>query len=136
MLSWQANKVATVGTRLTAQQMPLSARTDFAVLAALDEFGTMSQADLGRRLGLDRNDVSVVVTRLEADANVQRVPDPADSRRNRVVLRARGRRYLDELQERADLVQESLLARLGTREREQLRLLLDQVLDEHPGWSA
>ena len=70
LTSWQANKVATLGARLTAQRMPLGARADFAVLAALEEYGALSQAELGRRLGLDRNDVNAIVTRIEAQGRL------------------------------------------------------------------
>ena len=96
----------------------------------------MSQADLGRCLGLDRNDVSVVVTRLQADNRVRRVPDPADARRNRVALLNRGSRHLADLQQRADIVQESLLATFNDDERAQLRSLLDRILEQHPGTGA
>ena len=39
LASWQASKVSTLGARLTAPRMPLGARTDFAVLAALEATG-------------------------------------------------------------------------------------------------
>ena len=70
LASWQAGRVATIGARLTATRMPLEARSDFAVLAALTEFGALTQADLGRRLGLDRANVNGIVARLE-EAKVQ-----------------------------------------------------------------
>lgn len=136
LLSWQAGKVATVGTRLTAQHMPLSARTDYAILAALEEYGPLSQAELGRRLGLDRNDVSTVLARLAHDRAVERTPDPADPRRNRVTASTSGLRYLAELQTHADTVQHDLLAGLDTHERAQLTALLDRVLAQHPAQSA
>src|SRR5262249_15970484 len=59
-----------LGARMTARHMPLTARSDFAVLAALEEYGALSQADLGRRLGLDRNEVSGIVTRLASGRHV------------------------------------------------------------------
>ena len=136
LVSWQAGKVATVGARLTAAHMPLSARTDFAVLAALEEYGSLSQADLGRRLGLDRNDVSTVLARLEAEGRVRREPDAVDPRRNRVTATTAGLRYLSELQDHADVVQRDLLGALNTKERTQLVALLDRVLASHPAQPA
>lgn len=133
LLSWQAGKVATVGTRLTAQHMPLSARTDFAILAALEEYGSLSQAELGRRLGLDRNDVSTVLARLERDRAVERTADPANTRRNRVTVTSSGVRYLSELQTHADAVQHDLFAALDNKERVQLIALLDRVRTKHSG---
>ncbi|MFJ5306852.1 MarR family winged helix-turn-helix transcriptional regulator [Streptomyces sp. NPDC088350] len=131
LASWQAGKVSTLGARLTAQRMPLGARADFAVLAALEEYGALSQAEIGRRLGLDRNDVSGIVNRLEGCHRVDRQADPANRRRNAVTLTATGRRHLDELQQHADAVQAELLAGLDAAERRQLHSLLAKVLDSH-----
>jgi DNA-binding MarR family transcriptional regulator len=136
LVSWQAHKVATIGARLTASHMPLAARTEFAVLAALEEFGDLSQADLGRRLGLDRNEISTVLARLESEKAVTRTPDPADQRRNIVAATAAGQRHLDRLQAHADVVQDDLLARLTTTQRTQLTSLLAKVLEQHPGQPA
>jgi DNA-binding MarR family transcriptional regulator len=131
LASWQANKVSTLGARLTAQRMPLSARADFAVLAALEEYGALSQAEIGRRLGLDRNDVSGILNRLEGGRRVDRQADPANRRRNVVTLTAAGKRHLEELQEHADAVQAELLAGLDAAERRQLHALLAKLLDSH-----
>lgn len=132
LVSWQANKVATLGARLTGQHMPLAARADFAVLAALDEYGRLSQAELGRRLGLDRNDVSTVLSRLEQDRSITRKPDPANLRRNIVAVTRTGLRQLADLQVHADAVQNELLDGLDATERAHLVGLLDKVLAQHP----
>jgi len=136
LTSWQANKVSTLGARMTAQHMPLTARADFAVLAALEEYGALSQADLGRRLGLDRNEVSGIVTRLQRDHRVDRQVDPANRRRNVVTLTASGKRHLEEIQRHADAAQDELLVGLGTAERRQLNALLAKLLDSHRPQSA
>jgi DNA-binding MarR family transcriptional regulator len=136
LTSWQASKVSTLGARMTARHMPLTARSDFAVLAALEEYGPLSQADLGRRLGLDRNDVSGVVTRLASGRHVDRQADPSNRRRNVVTLTASGRRYLEEIQRHADAAQDELLAGLGPAERRQLNELLAKLLSSHRGQPA
>jgi DNA-binding MarR family transcriptional regulator len=136
LASWQAGRVATIGARLTATRMPLEARSDFAVLAALTEFGALSQADLGRRLGLDRANVNGIVTRLERDGFVQRTPDPGDRRRLLLTPTDEGAARLVELEHLATEVQGELLAPLEADEREQLRTLLDKVLDAHPAQPA
>lgn len=132
LVSWQAGKVATIGARLTAAHMALSARTDFALLAALEEYGPLSQAELGRRLGLDRNDTSTSVARLQDNNAVLREPDAADPRRNRVTVTEPGLRYLNKLQDHADAVQRDLLDGLDPQERTRLVALLDRVLAHHP----
>jgi DNA-binding MarR family transcriptional regulator len=131
LASWQTNKVSTLGARLTAPRMPLGGRADFAVLATLEECGSLSQAELGRRLGLDRNDVNAVLNRLQPVHYVDRTPDPVDRRRNVVTLTDAGRRHLDELQEHADAVQDELLKGLDATERQQLQSLLAKVLGSH-----
>ena len=134
LTTWQVSKVSTLAARLTAQRMPLSARTDSAVLAALDEYGSLSQADLGRRLGLDRNDVNAVVNRLQAAGHVNRGADATDRRRNTVSITAAGRVYLDEILYHAGDVQDELLAGLTPTERRQLTVLM--AILEKPCTSA
>ncbi len=136
LVSWQAHKVATIGARLTAARMPLAARTEFAVLAALEEFGELSQAELGRRLGLDRNDISTVLAQLEGNDAITRAADSTDRRRNIVSITERGQQHLETLQYHADLVQNDLLAELTAPQRTQLTLLLATILDQHPGQPA
>jgi MarR family transcriptional regulator, lower aerobic nicotinate degradation pathway regulator len=131
LASWQTGKVATLGARLFARHMPLGARADYAVLAALAEYGPLSQAGIGRRLGLDRNDVNGILNRLQDRHQVERQADPADRRRNLVTLTGAGQQYLDELQRYADTVQDELLAGLDPAEQRQLQALLAKLLGAH-----
>lgn len=131
LTSWQAHKLSTIGARMTARHMPLTARSDFAVLAALEEYGPLSQADLGRRLGLDRNDVSGIVTRLHAGGHVDRQANPDDRRRNLVTVNKAGLRYLGEIQLNADKAQAELLSGLDVDERRRLHALLAKALEAH-----
>lgn len=131
LASWQANKVGTLGARLTARRMPLPARSDFAVLASLDEYGPLSQADIGRHLGLDRNDVNGILLRLEGAEHISRRADPSDRRRNIVILTDGGARHLSELQLHADAVQDELVHGLTVAEQQQLRDLLAKLLESH-----
>lgn len=131
LTSWQVSKVSTLAARLTAARMPLSARTDSAVLASLEEYGPLSQAELGRRLGLDRNDVNAVLNRLQAAARISRQPDAADRRRNVISITTPGKNYLDEIFRHVDEVQTELLAGLTFAERQQLNALLTKLLESH-----
>ncbi|GAA2913508.1 hypothetical protein Acy02nite_69790 [Actinoplanes cyaneus] len=136
LASWQTGRVSTLGARLTAARMPLESRSDFAVLAALEEYGELSQAEIGRRLGLDRNNVNGIVTRLDDHGHIERRTDPADRRRNIVAATEAGLRHLRELDALAQQVQDELLAALDADEREQLRLLLEKTLTGHPAQPA
>lgn len=91
----------------------------------------MSQADLGRRLGLDRNDITEIVGRLASGRHVDRRPDPADRRRNVVSISPLGRQYLDDLERIAHEVQNELLQGLDDDDRAALAALLDGVLSSH-----
>ena len=120
-----------LGARLTARHMPLTARAEFTVLASLEEYGPLSQADIGRRLGLDRNEVSSTVARLADEGHVDRRPNPTDRRRNVVTLTAAGSRRLAEIQAYADAAQAEPLAGLNAGERSALAALLAKLLDSH-----
>jgi DNA-binding MarR family transcriptional regulator len=132
LLSWQINKANVIGARLTGARMPVTGRSDFAVLAALEEYGALSQADLGRRLGLDRNTVNGIATRLDAGGHIVRSTDPSDRRRNTVEITPAGIAYLDELQAATDAVQADLTAHLTDAQTNELRALLAALLNGHP----
>lgn len=136
LTSWQVSKVSTLATRLTAQRMPVSARADSAVLAALEEYGPLSQADLGRRLGLDRNDINAILNRLQAGAHVDRQADPSNRRRNIITLTPSGQTHLDDLFSHVEAVQRELLTGLTSTERQQLTALLTKLLSSHAAQPA
>lgn len=136
LASWQAGRMALLGTRLTASRMPLEARGDFAVLACVAERGALSQADIGRLLGMDRNNVHGIVSRLDATGMLRREADPSDRRRNTLALTEQGRSRLEDLERRAEQVQEELLAPLSRAEGRQLQALLGKLLARHPDLGA
>jgi DNA-binding MarR family transcriptional regulator len=102
-------------------------RSQFSMLAALAEFGPMSQADLGRRVGLDRSDVATAVATLADDGLVDRTPDLQDRRRNVVRVTTEGQVRLTALDAAAHAAQDELLASLSAAERGQLVALLTRV---------
>jgi len=98
-----------------------------AVLAALAEFGPAAQADIGRRLGVDRSDMVAILNDLERAGYVSRVPDPSDKRRNSVSLTAGGQTALDRFDRLIAQADAALLEPLSLAEREQLVSLLERV---------
>ena len=97
------------------------------VLAALAEFGPASQASLGRRVEMDRSDVTAAVSELAADGLVERAADAGDRRRNVVTITDAGRARLRRLDEVLNGVQDELLAPLSAPERAALIGLLERL---------
>ena len=100
---------------------------DFRVLAALDEYGPASQAEIGRHTGVDRSDVVATVNDLLASRFVRRRPDAEDRRRNIVTITAAGTAKLERLDAMLDGVQDAVLAPLTATERRTLLRLLAKM---------
>ncbi|WP_405676120.1 MarR family transcriptional regulator [Streptomyces sp. NBC_01511] len=104
----------------------------YRILAALDEFGVASQAELGRRCNMDRSGVVAAINELAEQGCVERTPDPDDRRRNRVTLATAGPRQLRRLDEALDRVQQDdLLEPLSADDRQALTRLLTRLLTHH-----
>jgi DNA-binding MarR family transcriptional regulator len=86
-------------------------------LAAVDQYGPSSQADLGRHTGIDRSDVVAAVNELVARGFARRAPDRSDRRRNVVTITRRGVSLLERLDTALDHVQDAVLAPLTRTER-------------------
>jgi DNA-binding MarR family transcriptional regulator len=128
--SWLTSQVARRAERLVGDELAREGvrRPDFAVLTSLAEQGAASQAELGRRLWIDRSDLHAILNTLEGDGLVKRIRDDADRRRNVVALTSRGKRVLARLDARVDAAQEALLAPLSASDRRELGRLLKQLV--------
>lgn len=100
----------------------------YRLLAALDEWGPASQAELGRSTGIDRSDVTNALHDLESRGLVERAVDPAHKRRNIVTLTADGGVMLAELDQVVEGVQRDFLAPLTPAQRKQLLDLMGRLL--------
>jgi DNA-binding MarR family transcriptional regulator len=134
MPSWLLSRAAMAGDRLvTAALAETGARKHhFAALLALAEAQGISQAGLGRRMGLDVSDVHAVVGDLEGRGHVSRTRDPDDRRRNILILTPAGRRELARLERRVLVAQEALLSGLSATARRQLVTALRTVVKQGP----
>jgi MarR family transcriptional regulator, lower aerobic nicotinate degradation pathway regulator len=103
----------------------------FRLLAALDQYGPSSQADLGRNTGIDRSDVVAALDELATSGLVRRDPDSIDRRRNVVSITKRGTSTLNRIDTILDSVQEAVLAPLTPTERKTLVRLLRKLGDDH-----
>lgn len=133
--SWLAGQVSRRAQELLSDALAREGvrRAHFTVLTSLAQQGPASQAELGRRLWIDRSDLHAIVTELERAGLIERLRDEHDRRRNVVRLTAAGRARLKRLDRIVAEVQEELLAPLSERERGQLRRLLERVLAQRSG---
>ncbi|MEV4420544.1 MarR family transcriptional regulator [Patulibacter sp. NPDC049589] len=130
--SWLLNHLALRANRLVAARIEHGGRRgDYAVLASLEETGPASQAELARRLAIDRGDLVGLLNRLHDERLAERRPDPDDRRRNVVTITAAGRRALAVLERDVEAAQDDLLAPLSAEQRSDLMGLLGQMLDHH-----
>lgn len=142
MPSWLLSRAAMIAQRLGGEALGRvgARRAHVCVLATLAEFGAHSQADLGRRCGIDRSDVVALINELAGAGFVARAPDASDRRRNVITLTAAGQRQLENLLALLEPSQDALLVGLSPAERTQLTTLLTRVIESHPevvagGWA-
>lgn len=104
---------------------------EFRVLAALEHFGELHQAAIGRHSGLDPSDVTQTVRDLEASGDLTRRPSSDDRRRMMIAITPSGRRTLDELDAAIDEAQADLLSPLSDAQRELLVECLEVLEAAH-----
>jgi MarR family transcriptional regulator, lower aerobic nicotinate degradation pathway regulator len=101
----------------------------YRLLAALEQHGPSSQAELGRATGIDRSDVVAALNELAAEGYVRRTADTSDRRRNVITVTRRGIRRLAELEPVVAEAQVGLLAPLSPAEQTQFLALMRKVAD-------
>ncbi len=136
--SWLLSRSAAIAQRLVADALAVvgARRYHVSVLATLAEFGPLSQAELGRRCGIDRSDMVALVNELSAQGRIIRAPDVVDRRRNVITITELGLSHLEELRVLVDSAQQDLLAGLSAAERADLVTLLTRVVESHPEFVA
>ncbi|MDQ3153303.1 MAG: MarR family transcriptional regulator [Actinomycetota bacterium] len=134
--SWLLNNAASRANRLVSRFGGPGVRIRYAALAGLDEFGPISQAELGRRLGIDRSDIVAVLNDLEHEGLALRAPDENDRRRNAIRITPAGTAALHVLDDQIDAAQDALVEPLSPDERVQLNQLLQRLLEYHAGYRS
>ncbi|GGL70555.1 GNAT family N-acetyltransferase [Streptomyces fumigatiscleroticus] len=94
--------------------------TEARVLYELAHSARTDAADLRAALQLDAGYLSRILNRFEEDGLIERAPSPADPRRRRVTLTARGRETAGLLGERSDEAVGSLLSTVPPADRSRL----------------
>jgi MarR family transcriptional regulator, lower aerobic nicotinate degradation pathway regulator len=101
----------------------------YRLLAALEEWGPVVQAELGRSTSIDPSDVVGVLGDLERRGLVERMTDPSNRRRKIVSITRAGGKQLRALDTVIDDIQERVMAPLSDSERRQLTKLLHKLVD-------
>ncbi|WP_327000310.1 MarR family transcriptional regulator [Dactylosporangium sp. NBC_01737] len=133
MPSWLINQASVHSQRLVAERFAAADARGYhyRLLAALADEGPASQAELGRRTGIDRSDVVAALNELAEQGLIERTPDPADRRRNIITVTAEAERRLAHLDGVLAQIQDDLCAPLSSAEREQLVGLLGRIVEHH-----
>ncbi len=131
--TWLISQISTHAHRLLTEGLAAAGARGYhyRLLAALQEFGPASQANLGRRTCMDRSDVVAALNDLAGRGQVRRAPDPADHRRNIITITPAGTLHLQRLDGLLADVQDELLAPLSPDQRTTLTRLLSRLLDYH-----
>jgi DNA-binding MarR family transcriptional regulator len=102
--------------------------SEVMALGELMDAGTLSQQQLGDRLGLEKSTVSRLTAGLEQRGWLQRERDPANRRYHRLRLTAAGRTAAEEIGAEFRARHEAMLDALTPAEREGLLLGLSGLL--------
>jgi DNA-binding MarR family transcriptional regulator len=131
LITWRISRLSQRAHRLLAGRLAAEGFSghQYRLLAALAEAGAASQAELGRRTGLDRSDVTGGIDVLVDRDLVERTADPDDRRRNIITLTPAGTAALETLDDIVTAVQDELLTGLSETDRRHFDRLLDQLLE-------
>jgi DNA-binding MarR family transcriptional regulator len=99
----------------------------FRLLAALEEHGPASQAELSRTTGIDTSDVVAAVNHLASIGLVRRERDGNDRRRNAISITENGLKEVARVSGVVDRVQDVVLQPLSDGERKTLLRLLAKL---------
>jgi DNA-binding MarR family transcriptional regulator len=101
---------------------------EVAVLSVLAEGKPPSQLEAAQRLAIDRTTMVALLDALERRGLVERRADPADRRRNIVVLTTAGHETLIGAARATDEAEEAFLAPISIRDRARLRRMLQALI--------
>lgn len=94
--------------------------------------GGRHASDLAETLGVSRQAVAQVVTRLEGDGYLTRITDPGDARARLICLTPRGRAALRTMRASARAVEDDWRERLGAGQLASFRDMLVTLLSAAP----
>jgi DNA-binding MarR family transcriptional regulator len=102
----------------------------YMAISSIGEPGGISQQQLSEILGMDANNVVLLLNELEQAGLVRRVRDPHDRRRHTVEVTEAGLAAYERARLARESVEDALLANLDADERETLHRLLAKALHD------
>ena len=128
--TWLLGQASMEGQRVVGEVLAEKgwSRGQYASLAALEEFGPLSQTTLSDRSGLDPSDVVRWIDQLAEGGLVERTQDRDDRRRNVVSITDSGRASLEAFDAGLASAQDEFLRALSPEQRRELMRLLGRVL--------
>jgi MarR family transcriptional regulator, lower aerobic nicotinate degradation pathway regulator len=97
---------------------------EYAILHHLDAQAPIAQRDLAAALRIQPSNLVLLLDQLSDRGLLRRSPDPADRRRHRLELTAKGRRTVERAREATGRAERELLGPLSPAERGEFRALL------------
>jgi DNA-binding MarR family transcriptional regulator len=130
-LGYQVNHLARILEQALRKQIePLGVVPgQFAQLLALYEEDGLTQTELCDRVRIEQPTMANTLARMERDGLIERVPDPHDRRRSRVMLTPRARRLQTRLVAAAQDVNAAATEGLDTQQRQAFLHTLGKIID-------
>lgn len=105
-------------------------KAGMAVLHEMHLLGTVRPSDLAAQMHLDLSTISRHLHSLEQQGMIQRTPDPADARAQRISLTARGSEVLTRLLEHRAATIRDAIAHWPQDDRRTLRQILSRLAED------
>ena len=113
--------------RKSEESLPGMSIKDYLALTNLDDRGVPQQR-LAECLGMDENNLVLLLNGLEEAGSIARRRDPDDRRRHIVEITPRGKKVLERAERGMDQLEQELLSALSPSERATLKQLVRRVL--------
>jgi DNA-binding MarR family transcriptional regulator len=104
---------------------------EFVALVYLRESGKATQRRLAETMMMDANNCVLLLNGLEDSELIERTRDPKDRRRHIVEITPKGQRALEKAERELETVEDDVLGKLSSSERDELGALLAKALEDH-----
>jgi DNA-binding MarR family transcriptional regulator len=121
-------KLSKMVYRKSEEALPGIGIKDYLALIYMDDLG-VSQQRLAERLGMDENNLVLLLNGLGEAGSIARRRDPDDRRRHIVEITPRGKKVLERAERGMDKLEQELLSALSPSERATLKQLVRRVLE-------